>query len=222
MINGVETAAKSLTSGLTRLSSWNGAQDDRLGAVADLAQGFEHLLKWTLVLVTHQESGEIPADHDLKRLGHHPLKVLDALLLQAPSGSILADDRDFLSTDGDFREMLAIFGDYGAGGRYSALDGVIDDEIKQTPLMRLEVHESSIHQRYPHLFELQKKGELRRWIDEWYSLLAECHVTTLQRGLRAISRMWTIGPASEEGKLASVNLHRFLFKQDHSLGQVGV
>lgn len=222
MIDGIEMAMMSLANGLTRLASWQGAKDDRVGAIAELAQGFEHLLKWTFILVAHQATGAVPNQSDLKGFSHHPLRALDALLEQAPNDSIILEDREFLSRDADFREMLAIFGQHGAGGRYSALDGLIDDEIKETPLMRLEAHESSIHGRHPHLFELQKNGELRQWFDEWYPILARSQITTLQFGLRSISRMWTIGPASDEGKRVSSLLGRFLFRKDRDLGEIEV
>ena len=52
---------------------------------------------------------------------------------------------------------------------------------------------------------------------KWYPALAAKQTETLQRAARAVARMWTLGPASENGRRLTGIIKRFLFLTDDKL-----
>ena len=52
---------------------------------------------------------------------------------------------------------------------------------------------------------------------KWYPALAAKQTETRQRVGRAVARMWTLGPASENGRRLTGIIKRFLFLTDDKL-----
>ena len=223
LVEETETAIKLLDEGIRVIAAWDGGEDNRIRGLFSTSQGFERLLKLTMTLILYGE-GAHPSSEDFKKqYGHRLLPLLDDVLDKVRSDpdsmmrQALRDDIDFCASDRHLREMFAIFGEFGTGGRYHNLDVVLDSSSQaDNPMRRWEGVEKAIHEEDPKWFRLMQ-SDPALWTRRWYPHLAATQTATLQRAARFLVRLWTLGPAQAEGKKLKGSLRRFLFLTDDQL-----
>lgn len=224
-IYATETAITLLDEGISRNAAWDGDGDSRrFVAMQLLAQGFERFLKVTKAVIQLNTEGTLPTSKQLRtEYGHRLSKLLDDIVTACNKDSdftdrpAIRDDLDFLATDSHWREMVDILSDFGSGGRYHDLNTMLDGPSgASSPLKRLEALEMGCCRAdpsWPRLMEADGMAFQR----EWYPAFATKQTETLQRAARAVARMWTLGPASENGKMLTGIIKRFLFLTDDQL-----
>lgn len=223
-IYATETAVTLLDEGIERIAAWDGGEDRRFVAMQLLAQGFERFLKVTKAVIQLNTQGTLPTSKQLKtEYGHGLSKLLDDILTACNEDSdftdrpAIRDDLAFLATDSHWREMVDILSDFGSGGRYHDLNTMLDGPSGTlSPLERLEALEMDFCRADSAWLKLMESNGAA-FIRDWYPALAAKQTETLQRAARAIARMWTLGPASENGSMLTGIIKRFLFLMDDQL-----
>lgn len=219
-----ETAITLLDEGVERLVAWEGGEDRRFVAMQLLAQGFERFLKVTKAVIQLNTEGTLPTSKQLRtEYGHGLSKLLDDIVAACRQDSdftnrpAIRDDLDYLATDSHWRELVEILSDFGSGGRYHDLNTMLDGPSGAlSPLQRLEDLEMDFC-RADSSWSRLMQSNAASFQRKWYPALAAKQTETLQRAARAIARMWTLGPASENGRRLTGIIKRFLFLTDDKL-----
>ena len=224
-IYATETAITLLDEGIVRIAAWDGGDDSRrFVAMQLLAQGFERFLKVTKAVIQLNTEGALPTSQQLRTgYGHRLSKLLDEIVTACNKDSdftdrpAIQDDLHFLATDGHWREMVDILSDFGSGGRYHDLNTMLDGPSgAPSPLERLDALEMDYCRADPAWLQLME-ADGAAFQREWYPAFAAKRTETLQRAARAVARMWTLGPASENGNMLTGIIKRFLFLTDDQL-----
>ena len=209
--------------GLQALSSLDSANDRYHIPLQLLAQGIERLLKLTYVLGEANRSGQLPTQAKVKRFGHDVLALTDAIVViaradqQFVSRPAVAADLDFIDCNDDLRRILKVLSHFGKQGRYLDLDLLLGEHVDAPgdgPEQAWQELESRFLQGQPDWMSSLATGQASPGP---YRALAEHFAETLQRFLRAVCRMWTLGPLSEHGKRLVGIIDRFLFLTDGQL-----
>jgi len=182
-----------------------------------LATGFERFLKVTLLEVTRNTTGRRPDWKEIKQLSHSLLSVLDELTDQARKAPAYTDrpacqaDLAFLGSESGLRHLLEVLGDFGAGGRYSQLDGLLKGafDVDNEPKRRWSEIETDLLIARPDFESIEPLDMVQVGFEEI--------VGRLQRMARAIARMWTLGAVGDEGGQHCAVLGTFLFLRDEQL-----
>ena len=208
--------------GLKTLCSLDASNDSYHLPLQLLAQGIERLLKLTFVLGTLESSGRIPASTEVREFGHDLLALTDEVvrIATADTGFIsrpaIAEDLKFIGTDHDLRAMLTALSHFGKQGRYHDLEmlvGADPDDLGESPEQAWQRLESDFVRRHPEW--IAQAGTAG--FSAGYEALAADIIAVLQRFLRGVCRMWTLGPLGENGRWLTGTINRFLFLTDERL-----
>ena len=219
-----ETAVTFVGEGIHIIAGWDATEDRRIVGLHLLAQGFERLLKVTKALIQLGEEGTLPSSRELRTSYGHVLPgLLDDVLAACRRDQTFADrpaitcDIEFLASDELWRAMLDVLSELGSGGRYHDLDTMLDGNARsESPLELWETIEMDICKADPKWLNLME-SDPASFSRQWYPALAAIQTETLQRAARAITRMWTLGPARENGQTMTGTISRYLFLMDHQL-----
>ena len=183
----------SLEEGLRLLENYTGEPETRNAILANLAQGFEYLLKLTLWLF--RENAQSIGRH------HNIPELLDRLLGIVPAESMPARRYEFLGHDRLFREFLQMLGKYGGPGKYNSLDAAIGrNTSSKSDQSAAEIWEDvnlglldgdwcDLAQRDPARFSA-------RYYPQFYEVVAK----SLAYGIHSLWWLWVHGPQAERGR----------------------
>ena len=182
-----------LEEGLRLLENYKGEPETRNAVLANLSQGFEHLLKLTLWLIGANE----------RSIGRHHkvLAMLDYLLEIVPAESMPPGRYEFLKHDRRFRELLQMLGTYGGAGKYNALDVAIgrntSSESDQSPAeMWEDVKRDLLDDDWYELMQHDPAQFSARYYPYLYKVVA----TSLAYAIHALWWLWVHGPQAERGR----------------------
>lgn len=216
IIDWLVSAMEMLSSGLMALQETE-REPDLDSVLQQLAMGFERFLKVTLMEVTRNTTGRRPERKEVKRLSHSLLAVLDALTAEARKVAEYAErpvcqaDLEFLESEIGLRRLLDVLGDFGGGGRYSQIDGLLNGTRNPDgdPKTRWGTIETELLLERPDFEAIQTIDIVQASSEEI--------VARLQRMARAIARMWALGAVGDEGGQFCSVLGTFLFLRDEEL-----
>ena len=216
MVDLLVSAMEMLSSGLTALQETE-REPDLDSILQQLAMGFERFLKVTLMEVTRNTTGRRPEWKEIKAHSHSLLAVLNALTAEAQEVTEYTErpacqaDLSFLESDIAVRQLLDVLGDFGGGGRYSQIDGLLKGTLDpdSDPKTRWGTIETELLLERPD-FEAMQSIEI-------VQASSEEIVARLQRLARAIARMWTLGAVGDEGGQFCGVIGTFLFLRDEEL-----
>ncbi len=219
-----ETAVTLVGEGIQSIAEWDGKEDRRVVGLHLLAQGFERLLKVTKALIQLGEEGALPSSRQLRTdYGHVLFDLLDDVLAACRRNETFTArpaircDIEFLASNDLWRAMLDALSELGSGGRYHDLDTMLDGSARsQRPLDLWETIEMDICKADPKWFALME-SDPASFSRQWYPALSSIQTECLQRAARAITRMWTLGPAQENGRTMTGTISRYLFLMDDQL-----
>jgi len=227
LIQEMETSIYLIQEGVLALNRLDGANDFSHLPLELLAQGFERFIKLGLVLGLLEEEGALPGRKRLKEMGggrgHNVVALLDELLAlgertRYTCSSVAAQtDHAFMRRDPLLRAMFDVMSEFGEGGRYHALDGLLEPAREGNgdgPSDRFAAIESLVLEKHPEWQDGLGTSEF----DTGYWPIAHSDMTyALQRTARAISRYFTIGPCQAQGKALTGTVSPFLFLHDREL-----
>ena len=224
LVDETERAVELTDLGIRALWSLDATSDRYHLPLQLLAQGIERLLKLTYVLGVLEATSQMPKSKELKDGFRHDLmKVLDAVVALAEadvdftSRPAVVEDLAFVRTDEDLRSMLEILSDFGQQGRYHNLETLLNQssgDRRPSPEEAWQRLEAEFLRRHP---EWVNRIGTPEFTSGWYQALAGDVTEILQRFLRAICRMWTLGPLGDEGRRLTGTINRFLFLTDDRL-----
>ncbi len=182
-----------LEEGLRLLEDYRGEPESRNAMLANLSQGFEHLLKLTLWLFDEDEQS-IGRNHKIPAL-------LDRLLRIVPPESMPPGRHEFLQHDRRFRELMQMLGKYGGAGKYDSLDAAIgrdtSNESDQSPSEMWE--EMKLDLLDEDWFELMQRDPAG-FSARFYTYLYEVVAASLAYGIHSLWWLWVHGSAAERGR----------------------
>jgi hypothetical protein len=219
--NELRTAVRLLEYGLAALQEIDAANDFYQRPLLLLASGSERLCKCALLLSFERTAGAFPTQGELKKWGHDVRSLTEAVRQECFTTDYLripaaAEDEAFLRSDAVLQGILACLSDFGSGGRYYELDvisgaspgGPSPDVAWMNLEMTIVKADSSLAAM------LHEPSALGRIYDEIRPRLQ----MALERYLRALCRLFTLGPISKEGRRFSGAVGAFLFLRDDQLG----
>lgn len=218
-----DTAIKLIKAGLAAVQRLSGANDFFHLPILLLSNGLERLMKAVLCLHHLQTEGSFPARGAFRHgsKGHDLAPLLKQILtkcfhdeyLQIPAADA---DRDYLANDPLLQNTLQILSDFGVGGRYCELNVVLGDPGGRT---------------CPDAAWAEMESELLKREDDWVSAVTdpgrvgETHrranerlVACVEKCVRALARLFTLGPLGQEGKRHTGIIGEFLCVRDDQLG----
>jgi hypothetical protein len=216
MIDLLVSAMEMLSAGLTALQETE-REPDLDSVLQQLGTGFERFLKVTFMEVTRNTTGRRPEWKEIKGLGHSLIAVLDPLTVEARKVAEYTErpacqaDLEFLDSEIGLRQLLSVLGDFGSGGRYSQIDGLLKGtlSVDLDPKTRWSEVETELVLKRSDFEAIQPV--------EMVQAASEEIVERLQRMARAIARMWTLGAVGDEGGQFCGVLGTFLFLRDEEL-----
>jgi hypothetical protein len=222
----LDTAAKLNRHGIQALHNLDPANDFHHLPMQLLSQGFERLLKVTYAMAVREQSGAMPTTSTIKRSFRHDLVKLNDALVEIASSveayvsrPAVREDLDFLSEDAELRRILELLSTFGTWSRYYNLGVLLDPssaQAKDDPALAWQAIESEALRRMPDgLDRLGEPLEQDKLFEEIYEEISR----PLDRFLRAISRMWTLGPLGADGKRFMGLVKESLFLHDEDLGR---
>jgi hypothetical protein len=224
LILELDDAIGLVKAGLHELQRIDGANDAYHELLMSLSNGLERLMKVVLCYQERQSTGTFPSSaqwrrgasgHDLEALLGHILKecFTSSYTDRIPAARV---DAHVLKSNQRLRRIVRILSDYGKGGRYHNLDGATtggsDNQSPEAQWMRLEMEIH--HERSGWEEELQDGSGLGRV----YRRVNKELVVGVELLVRALARLFTLGPLGEEGKRASPPVLSFVGLLDEDLG----
>jgi hypothetical protein len=226
LIQETETCIFLIHEGLLALNRLSGANDFYYGPLGLLAQGFERLMKVVICLGQMETKGTLPTSREMKKYGHNLTALADAIVDfsertgYADSRPAARLDIDFMTSDKQLRELLAVLRDFGEWGRYYNLDALLNRTghaaTRDDPAASFQRIESRILQ---HQSDWIAKIQGREFENAYSRVKAEL-VATLQRLARTLCRMFTLGPLGDRGPRLQPVIRVFLFLRDEDLHTV--
>ena len=224
LIFEVETSVKLLKYGLQEVQNLSGSNVFYYIALFMLANGLERFMKSIIILNYYENNKSFPSRNIFNKgsAGHN----LDVLLTQILDDCFTGDyqnnipaakeDFYFIRSNSELRKILNILSDFAEADRYYNLNVVLDCVNKsKDPDAEFEKLKLFILDQNPNIEKMifdPKRSE------EGYKLLYKTLITFIERLVRALSRLFTLGNLGDEAKTCSVYLSHFLFITDDKLG----
>jgi len=223
----IQTSANLLKVGLGMTQDLDEANDFSHAPILLLSNGLERLLKITLCFRHLRDSDVIPANewwmkgikgHDVSRLSKEVATTcfFASYLKSRPVAHI---DRDYLLSDDIWIRIAEIMTDFGMGGRYHNLNSILNGDESDSPIDKFSQVELDI---FTSLSTKLAQDVVQN--DSFDRVLFETHarfVSCVERALRAICRLYTIGELHPLALQSSAGtLDCFLCLRDDQLGRI--
>lgn len=220
----LRTAMSHLRRGLGELQRMDGANDFYHLPMMLLATGLERLGKVAFCLHSFKRLGcfpksrrELPAGktgHDVQALFRWVIEnCFDSTYCKRPAA---AADLRFLRDDTTLNRILRMVSDFGLGARYHHIDVVLSGaSATRAPEDVWQELELQLLKRHANWAEELSHGAL----DEVYRLISSEVVSPLEQALRAICRLFTLGPLGPDARRFQGHLRPFLTMRDEEFGR---
>ena len=213
-----------LRRGLGELQRIDGANDFYHLPLALLAGGLERLCKVVFCFHSLERMGRFPSSrrdfpagkngHDVQAMFQWITKnCFDTTYCKRPAADA---DLKFLRDDPTLNSIIRIVSDFGAGARYHHLDivlsGVSATRAPEDVWQELELQLLKGHGNWEELLSHSS-------LDDAYRLISHEVVSPLEQALRAISRLFTLGPLGSEARRFLGHLRPILTMRDEEFGR---
>ncbi|MCH7858836.1 MAG: hypothetical protein IID14_03940 [Candidatus Marinimicrobia bacterium] len=216
-----EEAVDLIRDGVVKIQS-NALEGDRIMQILHpLSLGFEKLFKSIILVGNSLRSTAETSKYYKGSAGHDLLTLLDYIrsscfledyLLSVPIGR---SDKEYLASV----HVLAFFeilGFYSQKGRYDKIDNIIKNSIHTSPEeLWYTLEQAIIYQKAPELFDNLGEPDA---LSSALKLVRVELVVMVERTVRALARLLTIGGLAGSNKSLYIPLKSFLFIQDDKLG----
>lgn len=223
LLEELSNTSRLIELGISEIHRLSGANDFHHGALQLLAQGFERLVKCTIIVSIAARGEPLPTQNDLRKAWGHRLTEAHATMLglisEVPEFSrrpVASDDIEFLKNDADLAELLEILSIFGGAGRYFDLDAIVSNDDRDYDLAP-----SRIWSRLE--FQLWKADGFP-WANQTdpipaFELINAAIARVFDRYARAIARAWFLGAVGPAGRGNAVgSLDRWNSMTDDQLG----
>ncbi len=223
LIEEVRVSIDLLRDGLRALQRIDGGNDAYYTPLLLLASGLERLMKTILCYGVIEKKGSfpdkggIPATHKLVALLN---RITESdWLNEYMSHPVAGEDLGYLRADAGLRPILQALSDFADArrGRYYNLEIVLgQDPDWDSPEQAWSELETAVLQAHPDWEERVRDAAAMNRI---YDDINETLVARLERMLRALARLFTLGALGEEAARVTGLIAPFLFLLDEDLGR---
>lgn len=219
----VLASVRLIQKGLAEVQSISGANDFYLPSMLLLSTGLERLMKCILCLREREAHGDFPSAKTIKHYSHDLERLRDDIVTMCcgadyrTSRSAADADATFLESDQRLRALLSALSRFARSARYHNLDvvGGADPET-DSPEQEWAALEMEIVFERPDLLDaLQRPGSSDRLFDE----INREFVSRIEVLVRALCRLFTLGPLGDRSKEYTAYLGPFLDLRDDELGK---
>lgn len=189
-------------------------------AIERAGLGLEYLAKMVLVLGHLEQRNELPSTGRLRNIGHDLVELVDSVVRladeagYADSRPAVREDVEFLRDDELFRLLLAAMSYLNGGGRYRFLDVLTGGDWEHPHFAWFDPIDRHLRQVHPNIgHEEAHDGGL----EELTSRRSRLVIESIQRGARALCRMFTLGLLGDNGQQLSGMVAPFLYLRDDEL-----
>ena len=221
----LEIAVDLVATGLRELQQRDGETDRNHLSLLTLASGIERFLKAILCLRYHEKTGHFPPGNSKMftgRQGHDISRLFDEVVRDCFPAKYLATiaaaktDYKFLKENPRLRSIIEQLSNFGQSARYYNFDVILGKKPKtdapDSAWSQLEV--AIVMERPDLMAELNNPGPMPRLYEE----VARELITVIERLMRALSRLFTIGGLGDLAKRNMTFTTPFLFLMDSDLG----
>jgi hypothetical protein len=185
-----------------------------------LSTGLERLMKIVLQLHALETTGVFLSQRELKeKYGHNLIELRKHVVEKCFTTDYLTrqvavDDRDFVRDDPLFKDLLQLLSDFAENDRYLYMNGISDPNMgREWPARRWEALESATMPSNERM-KLYATGEE----DIAKGRANHALVVCLERFVRALARLFTLGPLGGQGRQVSTALVHYRSLLDEDLG----
>ena len=221
LVNEVLTSNGLLWHGLASVQAMTAANDFYHMPMLLLSSGLERLGKCILILRCGKVAGRVPTVRELKGYGHSLRDIVDSIIGECFNDEyrkreVAREDESLLRSDQSIARVVAFLGDFGRGGRYSDLDTVCGGGAPAaSPEQEFQSLETDLVMGDP---DLRAMIANPRQLEELCESIARLVVVIVARIIRALARLFTLGPLGDGGRQVYAPLSHFLHLSDRQLG----
>lgn len=222
LINEIQRAHDLVVHGLAALQAIGGANDFYDLPFLLLASGLERLCKCILIIDHLHKTESLPPHEKIRTYVHALDKLVDDVKSQSFVGEYLKrpiarEDLDFLSNDRVLAQIVEYLRDFAKGGRYYDLDAILaKPQGDMSPQEKWKEMELDVIMADPSLKELLTRPGPK---DELHEQVNTHFVVILERLVRALTRTFTLGPASGTAREYHGQFYKFIVLEDSELGR---
>lgn len=219
----VLTSVRLVQGGLAEVQRIDGANDFYHPALLLLSSGLERLMKCILCLRSQAVDGDFPTADEIKRYSHDLERLRDAVVAACfdddyRSSRQSADtDAAFLESDPRLRALLTCLSRFSRSARYYNLNMVGgDDPDTDSPEQEWAGLEMEVVKERPELLKALAAGNGSGPI---FDAISREFVGRIEVFVRALCRLFTLGPLGDNARTYTGYLTPFLFLMDENLGR---
>lgn len=217
LLEELSNTARLIELGLAEIHRLSGANDFHHGALQLLAQGYERLIKCTVVAALVSRGEPLPDKKQIGKTWGHRLTDVHAKMIELVESvpeyagrPAVVEDLDFMRSDTNLSELLGLLAHFAGGGRYFELDTVLGFNDGNPDLAPSRIW-SELESQF---WDQARNGDVITDLSgaEVHRRIGEAVARVLDRYTRAIARMWhlgALGPGSAffvVGSLSVVNV----------------
>jgi hypothetical protein len=223
LIEEVRVSIDLLKDGLGALQRIDAGNDAYYTPLLLLASGLERLMKTILCYQVIEKTGRLPNKGEFPEI-HDLVGLLDRITesewpQEYTSRPVSEEDLEYLRGDTGLRPILQALSDFADArrGRYYNLEVLLGrDPDWDSPEQAWSALEMAILREQPDWEERMLQASA---LDDIYEAIAETLVARLERMLRALARLFTLGALGEEAARVTGLIAPFLFRPDEDLGR---
>lgn len=224
--NELLTAVRLTQMGLKEVRNIDGGNDFYHLLMLTLAGGIERFMKVIICFHILETTGTFPSvypwEGKKKKKGHDLVFLLGHITTRCFSNDYLRripvakDDIDYLRNDTHVLEIVRILSAFGQSARYYNLDLIKGQKNYGSPKDEWQKLESIILRKKP---DWQKIIDNDLNLDETYKHINQEIIIHLEKFMRALSRLFTIGGLGQKAKQYSSAVFPFVQLSDEQLGK---
>jgi len=220
----LHTAVRLIRIGLKEIRNIDGGNDFYHPLMLTLASGIERLVKVIICFHILESTGKFPSLYPWegkKRKGHDLVFLLGYITSHCFSDDILKkipvakEDIDYLRNDKHVHEIVRILSDFGQSARYYNLDLIKGRKKYDSPKAEWQKLESVILKEKPAWQDIMQTDPN---LEETYKHINTEIIILLEKFVRALSRLFTIGGLGQKAKQYSSAVFSFVELSDEDLG----
>lgn len=224
LIEELSNTTRMIELGVAEIHQLSGANDFHHGALQLLAQGYERLVKCTVVAAMAFQGQPLP---DKKQIGdtwghrltdvHAKMVELIEVVAEYANRPVAAEDLEFMRNDPDLAALLNLLANFAGGGRYFDLDTVLGFNDGNPDLAPSRIWSELETQFWGQVSNGDALTDLTG--AEVHRRIGIAIAGVLDRYSRAIARAWFLGALGPSGRAYGVgSVDRWNTLNDAELG----
>lgn len=222
----LHTAVRLMQMGLKEVRNIDGGNDFYHPLMLTLASGIERFMKVIICFHILETTGTFPSvypwEAKKKQIGHDLVFLLahitthcfsDVYLRKIP---VAKGDIDYLRNDTHVLEIVRILSAFGQAARYYNLDLIKGQKTYSSPKDEWQKLESIILREKS---DWQKLIDTDLYLEETYKHINQEIILRIEKFVRALSRLFTIGGLGQKAKQYSSAVFPFVQLSDEQLGK---